>query len=150
MSLALKKALTPSNIQSRFRGVGIWPLNLDAMKLKMDLIEVFKKQTRAEFISKEDQINEITEDGLPLPPTQPTHYYVDSLEGDAEIDVDVEEEDIQEDLEAPTNIGTFLKMSQEMISKVNTRAESIIDYSQSQILTSDGHVDTLYNKEKKN
>ena len=46
--LALKKALTAKNIQGGFRGAGIWPLNLEAMKLKMGHSEGFKRPTSAE------------------------------------------------------------------------------------------------------
>ena len=145
VSLALKKALTTSNIQNGFRGAGIWPLNLVAMKLKMGPNEVFKRQSATKFNSKEEQINEIMDEGLPSPPTNPTHYHVDSLEAHAKIDVDVEEEDIEGDLDAPTNIGTFLRMPQEVITRMNTRVEPIVDYSKSQILTLDGHLDNLHN-----
>ena len=43
--LALIKALTLSNIKAGFRGCGIWPLNLQAMKAKMEPSKGFRRQT---------------------------------------------------------------------------------------------------------
>ena len=145
VSLALRKALTPTNIQSGFRGARIWPLNLEAMRGKMGPSEVFKRQTPAEVLCEEQEMNEIMDQGLPLPPTNPTHFFVDSHDAEIELDVEgVEDEDIEVHMEAPRDIATFLRMPQEVIPRANSRAEPRIDYSQNQILTSDGHVDNLH------
>ena len=53
ISLALRKALSPTNIQSGFRGAGIWPLNLEAMRRKMGPNEIFKRQTLVEVLYEE-------------------------------------------------------------------------------------------------
>ena len=142
VSLALKKALTTKNIQGGFRGAGIWPLNLEAMKLKMGPSEGFKRSTATEVHCEEEQMNDIMEEGLPPAPTHATH--VDSLETHAEIDVGLRDDDIEERLESPTTITTFLRMPQVVVSRLSTRIEPLVDYSQSQILTSDEHVDNLY------
>ena len=144
VSLALKNSLTAKNIQEGFRGAGIWPLNLEAMKLKMSPSQRFKRPTIAKVQSEEEEINGITEEGLPLPPIHAIHFHVDSLEADAEIDVGLEDDDIEERLESPTTITTFLRMPQEVVPRPNTKAKSLVDYSQSQIITSDEHVDNLY------
>ena len=52
VSLAPRKALTFNNIQSDLRRGGIWPLNLEATKLKIDPSEGFKKQTTTKFVSE--------------------------------------------------------------------------------------------------
>ena len=41
MSLALKKAMTPTNIKKEFSATGIWPLNRTAMDDKMGPNKVF-------------------------------------------------------------------------------------------------------------
>ena len=53
------------------------------------------------------------------------------------------------DLESLTTITNFLRMPQEVIPRVNTRTEPLIDYNQNQILTLDGHVDTLHNNQQR-
>ena len=86
------------------------------------------------------------EERLFLPPIHPTYFYIDTFKVDVEIDL----EDFREDLESLTNIAIFLRMSQEVISKgYDRRAEPLIDYSQSQILTLYGHIDTLYSIQRK-
>ena len=52
-------------------------------------------------------------------------------------------------MESLTNIAIFLRMLQEVISRANTRAKPLIHYSQSQILTLDGHVNTLHTIQQK-
>ena len=146
VTLALKKSLIAKNIQGDFRGAGIWPLNLEAMKLKMSPNQGFQRPTAAEVHCEEEQMNDIMEEGLPPTPTHAIHFYVDSLEAHAEIDVPLEDDDIEERLESPTNITTFLRMPEVVVSRPNTKAEPLVDYSQSQILTSDEHVDNLKKK----
>ena len=149
MSLALKKSLTAKNIQGGFRGARIWPLNLEAMKLKMGPSQGFQIPTATEVHCEEEQMNDIMEEGLPPIPTHATHFYVDSLEAHVEIDVPLENDDIEERLESPTNITTFLRMPQVVLSRPNTRVEPLVDYSQSQIITSDEYVDNLYSIQQK-
>ena len=57
VSLTLKKALTSTNIRAGFRGVRIWPLDIDAMISKMDPSEGFVPQSAAE-IELEEQLNQ--------------------------------------------------------------------------------------------
>jgi hypothetical protein len=77
VSLALKKAMTPSNIKVGFRCTGIWPLNNTAMTNKMCPSEGFIEK------SLEVQINEILEEDVPSSEENVVHYYVD-VEGDVE------------------------------------------------------------------
>ena len=149
VSLALKKSLTAKNIQGDFRGVGIWPLNLGAMKLKMGPSQGFQRPTAAEVHCEEEQMNDIMEEGLPPTPTHAIQFYVDSLEAHAETDIPLEDDDIEERLESPTNIITFLTMPEVVVSRPNTRAEPLVDYSQSQIITSDEYVDNFYGIQQK-
>ena len=64
MSLALKKALTSSNIRTKFRGVGIWPLNFEAMKEKMDPSKKFLPQSVVEVVIEEELNQEIIQEGI--------------------------------------------------------------------------------------
>ena len=74
MSLALKKALTSSNIKNGFKACGIWPLNFDAMEGKMGPAQVFTEE-----FSLEVQVEEILEHGgLPTRAEGSTHYFVDA------------------------------------------------------------------------
>ena len=115
------------------------------MRGKLGPSEIFKRQTPAEVLCEEQEINEIMDKGLPQPPTNPSHFYVDSLDVEIELDVEgVQDEDIEVHMESPRNIATFLRMPQKEIPRATTRVEPLIDYSQSQILTSDGHVDNLH------
>ena len=131
VSLAFKKSLIAKNIQGDFRRAGIWPLNLEAMKLKMGPSQGFQRPTTAEVHCEEEQMNDIMEEGLPPTPIHALHSYIDSLEAHAEIHVGLEDDDIEEKLESHTTITTFLRMPEVVISKPNIRAEPLVDYSQS-------------------
>ena len=74
-------------------------------------------------------MNDIMEEGLPPTPTHATYFYVDSLEAHVEIDVPLEDDDIEERLESPTNITTFLRMLEVVVSRPNIRTEPLVDYS---------------------
>ena len=146
MSLALQKTLTTSNIKNGFKPCGIWPLNYDAMHGKMGLAKIFTAEVPLEV-----QVEEILEQGgLPTRVEEgTTHYYVDveassSQEQSYLVDVDGEE-DLQKPLapEDPTNINQFLRLPQEPPSRSNARHEPLVDYSQSHVLTSNKHVETL-------
>ena len=140
MSLALQNSLTSSNIKAGFRGVGIWPLNFKAMKEKMDPSEQFVFSSAAEVVIEEEMNQKIMEEGISSPSPNSIHYYVNSME-----DEDALHDD--EDVKKPStqdNISRFLNLPQEVIIPRKTRAKPLIDYSQSHILTSVEHVETLH------
>ena len=140
MSLGLKKTLTSTNIRVGFKGTRIWPLNFEAMKSKVDPSEGFVPQCIVD-IRLEEELNEaIIEEGIPPPSPNATHYYVDSGEENGIGD----DEDVAEDLSTHDNISNFFRMPQEVVTVKNPRLESLIDYSQSHILTSTNHVDILH------
>ena len=67
-------------------------------------------KTLARLIYEKEEINEIIEEGFPLPPTHATHFYTNNLEDGVEVDVeDLEDEDIGGNLESSTNITILLK-----------------------------------------
>ena len=137
-SLAFQKALTRKNIASGFRAIGIWPFNLQAMLPRTSPSESFRTE-----ISEEQQSEEILEEGLPMVEGGITHYY-----GSAE---EEEWEQEEEELESPrsthpkkNHISEFLKLLKAMrSSRTINRVEPLIDYSQSQQLTSNGHISNL-------
>ena len=146
-SLALKKALTAQNIKARFQGCGIWPLNFEAMKSKMGPSKGFHKHTSNE--SQDDIfIQEIWEEDLPTPQVGALHYFVDQESSGDElpqfastVDDHVQEEDLED---SSPHFSTFLRLPQEGIPRNRkTTCEPIVDYGQSQILTSSQHVHTL-------
>ena len=59
-------------------------------------------------------------------------------------DVLGDDKDEEESPSTHDNISNFLRMFQEVVTIKKSRAEPFIDYSQSQIITSIQHVDTLY------
>ena len=154
VSLDLIKALTPKNIKSRFRTAGIYPLNKEAMVTKMGAHENFQHNERTPEDSQEEeevpsqeceeetnlQVEEIIEEGLPSPPKHYTHYYV-SVEEEPTIP------STTCSLAEPNStqpLSQFLKLPQIEVSMLTRgRVEPIIDYSHSQILTSNEHVGKL-------
>jgi hypothetical protein len=74
VSLSLKKALTPQNIQAGFKTTKILPLNKDRMSTKMGLSKGFNQK------ALDIQIEEILEELVPPPKENVVHYYVD-IEG---------------------------------------------------------------------
>ena len=141
VSLGLKKALTPTNIKVGFRGTGIWPINLEAMNSKMGPSESFLPRSSAEVAQDVEIEAEIIEEGLPPPPTNPTHFYVDNEE--EEHQEEHQEELSQEDAPTHNHISTCLRLPQENQPRQRVACEPIVDYSQSQILTNDSHVENL-------
>ena len=131
--LALRKALTTSNIKAGFRGSEIWPLNFQAMQSKMGPSKGFVPITPAD-------VAEMLEEGLPSPPSNPIHFYVDNEDVD-----DLQEEELGSQDPPPTqhNISTFLRLPQQDVPTHRYTLEPLVDYSQSQILTSNDHVNTL-------
>ena len=140
MSLALKKALTSANIRAGFKGSGIWLLNLEAIKGKMGLNEGFVPHSVAEVRFEEELNEEIMGEDIALPSPHATYYYVNSVQEDVLGD----DEDEEESPSLHDNIFNFLRMPQEVVTIKKSRAEPFIDYSQSQIVTSAQHVDTLH------
>ena len=94
-------------------------------------------------VELEEELNqEIMEEGIPPPSPNAIHYYVNSMQDPNSIG-----EDADVKLEPPTqeNIFNFLRMFQKVVIIRKTRAEPLMDYSQSQILTSREHVESLHN-----
>ena len=140
MPLALKKALTTSNIKAGFRGSGIWPLNFQAMQSKMGPSRGFVPITPADVAQEDEDIAEMMEEGLPSPSSNPIHFYMDNENVD-----DLQEEELSSQDPPPTqpNISTFLRLPQQDVPTHRSTLEPLVDYSQSQILTSNDHVSTL-------
>ena len=149
-SLAFKKALTTKNIDSGFRVTGIWPLNPLAMQHRTGPSEPFQ----AEF-SENDERDQILQEGLPTPREGLLHYY--GCPSEEEEDLGREEQDVRtQDLEeegqlnlpnsvdlnpSQCDIQTFLRIPRaKRIERNVQRNEPLVDYSQSQQLTSDQHV----------
>ena len=138
-SLALKKALTPENISARFRATRIWPLNPAAMTLRTEPSETFVNQ-------EEDlkQREEILAGDLSSSEEGVVHYYGSEME----VDDDVQEEDLEYS-QSPVpvendHISKFLKLPTTSKKTRNLgRAEPLVDYSQSQLLTSEQHLCNL-------
>ena len=138
--LALKKVLTSANIRAGFQTSGIWPLNLEAMKSKMDPSEGFVLHSTTEVRFKDELNEEIMGEDIAPPSPHATHYYLDSVEEDVLGD----DEDEEESPSTHDNISNFLRMPQEVVAIKKSRAKPFIDYFQSQIVTSTQHVDTLH------
>ena len=144
ISLALKKTLTRNNIKAGFRGIGIWPLNFEAMKSKMGPSERFLPRNAAEVAQEEQKVTQIMEEGLPPPPSNPTHFHVHNKDEN-----DLVEKVSQEKPPSHHNLSTFLRLPQEVDTRNRITCEPLVDYTQSQILTSDVHVETLFKGKKK-
>jgi hypothetical protein len=131
VSLALKKAMTPSNIRAGFRRTGIWPLNNTAMTNKIGPSEGFIEK------SLDVQINEILEEDVSSTQEDLVHYYVD-VEGE-------ESPSSQEcgSENGPQNhFSHFLRLPQQEVRPPRVRNEPLIDYSKSHILTSEQYVES--------
>ena len=86
------------------------------------------------------QVEEIVEEGLPSPPRHCTHYYV-SVEEEPTIPSTTCSLAVPDSAQP---LSQFLKLPQiEMPMSTKGRAEPIIDYSHSQILTFNEHVGKL-------
>ena len=141
-SLAFRNALVPKNIISGFRATRIWPLNPLAMAFQVGPSEVFNDQQ-----SKIEEREKILEEEFPTAQKGLIHYY--------ESKEDVEENKVEEDglvpcesLEAKPShtphISQFLKIPRaKRTSRRANRIESLVEYSQSQLLTSDEHISNL-------
>ena len=140
LSLAYKKALINNNIKAGFKGTRIWPLNFQAMQSKMGPSESFLHRSSIEVAQEEQVVAEILGEGILPPPSNPTHFYVDNEDED-----DMIEELFQEEQPTHHNISTFLRLPQEKVARERPICEPLIDYSQSQIVTSDAYVETIEN-----
>ena len=151
--MALKKALTGKNILSGFRAIGIWPLNPQAMERKTGPSGAFQQD-----IESKQEREEILQEHIPKGKMRHTHYYGN----DEEIEVDSSEDEAMERA-APTEeaamehsptageeqeklISRFLKLPKAPRRPIRVgRAKPLVDYSQSQMLTSEEHLTTLEN-----
>ena len=143
-SLALKKALTPPNIRAGFKGCGIWPLNFEAMKAKMGPSKAFRDSTCAEF-QEDILIQEIWEESLPNVVEGVVHYFVDHESDEDELLLTTAAENSpleEEEAENSALFSTFLRLPQAPTTR-KTIVEPLVDYSQSQILTSSQHVEAM-------
>ena len=143
-SLAFKKALTKKNIMSGFRATGIWPLNPQALQTRTSPSEGFTAENE-----EEEQRAEIFEEGMPNPGGGGLHYYGTEEEKGLQ---EVEEGSAPEaECEPPTaattsgdHISQFLKLPRvPRRAAIQGRPEPLIDYSSSQLLTLEQHLNTL-------
>ena len=106
----------------------------------MDPSREFVPITPADVAQEDEDIAEMMEEGLPSPPSNPIHFYVDNEDVD-----DLQEEELGSQDPPPTqpNISTFLRLPQQDVPTHRSILEPLVDYSQSQILTSNDHVSTL-------
>ena len=104
--------------------------------------------------SEEQERERILEEGLPMVKNGGTHYYgSQEEEGDQEEEEDEQEEEEQQGEQSPRtenpksgNISKFLKIPRATGHRRGTdRVEALVDYSQSQKLTSDAHIAQLQN-----
>ena len=136
VDLALTKALSKSNIMAGFRTTGIWPLNLERMQTKMGPSKPFYPILSCKVI-----VSEIMDEDLPRGEDGALHYY-------AEEEGDMSGESLT-DLERAPEISQFLKLPQKSIQATRIVHEPLVDYSQSQILTSDQHIENMEDIAKK-
>ena len=136
VDLALTKALSKSNIMAGFRATGIWPLNLERMQTKMGPSKPFYPIPSCKVI-----VSEIMDEDLPRGEDGALHYYIEE-EGD------MSGESLADPKIAP-GISQFLKLPQKSIQATRIVHEPLVDYSQSQILTSDQHIDNMEDIAKK-
>lgn len=84
ISLALKKALSTQNIKSGFHGIGIWPLNAEAVNTQCRLSEAYRPREE-QTTSAGDPLttNPTTADvqAADLPTTTPRNVDMDEEEG---------------------------------------------------------------------
>ena len=111
------------------------------MHEKTDPSEGFLSRNVAQIVQEEVDVAQMMEEGLPPPPnSNPTYFYVYNEDVD-----DLQEEELgsQDPSPTPPNISIFLRLPQQNPSRPRSTYKPLVDYFQSQILTSDLHVDTL-------
>ena len=114
IDLAFQKALSNSNILADFRTIGIWSLNLKRMQDKMDPLRPFYFTP-----SCNDIVEEIMRKDLPRDENDVLYYYIEdnAVVGD--------------------EIRHFLKLPQKPLQATTVMHEPLLNYFQSQILTSE-------------
>ena len=130
VDLALKKALSKSNIVAGFRATGIWPLNLERMEAKVGPSRSFQSTPSCKLI-----VEEIMEEDLPSVEDDVLHYYVED-------EVEVSDKG-SAGPEIAAEISHFLKLPQKPLQATRIVHEPLVDYSRSQILTSDQHIESM-------
>ena len=100
--------------------------------------EGFLPRSATKLQEEEEEVAKIMEEGIPPPPSNPTHFFVD-----AEIEEGAEDVDLSQDPPIVANISTFLRLPQQVNTRTKARFEPMVNYSQSQILTTNEHVQTL-------
>ena len=130
MDLALKKALSNSNFIVGFKGTGIWPLNLERMEKNMG-----PSKTIPSLPSEKLLEDEILEDDLSKGGENGKHFYIED-EGEEVVEGGVEPENT-------TEISQFLRLPQRMVQVPKVGHEPLVNYSQSQILTSQQHIQNM-------
>ena len=143
-SLAFKKALTKKNIMSGFRAIRIWPLNPQALQTRTGPSEGFT----VENVEKE-QRDEIFEEGMSNPGAGVIHYYSTEKEDrlqelEEESKAELESEPSTVTITNKDHISQFFEFPRvPRRAVVQGRPEPLIDYSSSQLLTSEQHLNTL-------
>ena len=128
--LALKKALTESNIRVGFRGCGIWPLDFIAMKGNMEASKAFTTPSSSK--AQDIFIQKIFEESLSSPSEGVIHYFVDhESSGDELPFTPPAETDLldNDELINPTLLTTFLRLPQEGLRRKKTTSEPLVDYT---------------------
>ena len=161
MSLVLKNALNPQNIQSGFRVASIQPFNKEAMIHGMGPSEVFQQsQIQSDIFQEEElssqenevahdiQVEEILVEGISSPLRHSTHYYVDIEEDSSPNRASndnsnmVDSNALQPNVTQTSSHFFRLPIIQEP-KDFRIKNEPLIDYSHLQILISQSHVEKL-------
>ena len=140
ISLSLKKALTPTNIKAGFRSYGIWPLNPHAMIDKMGPSKPFLPM---DIEVEEIEMEIMEEGGIPSQEVRAIHYFVKNEEYESEFQEENTVGTLPSTIATSPNFRDLLQIPQCTTRKMKVSAEPIVDYSQSQVLTSDDHVSIL-------
>ena len=157
--LALQKALMVKNIQAGFKAKCIKPLDKDAMVDKMEAHEVFQHPQVPNSDFEDDvmpnqgsqdsndlRMEEILEEGILSPLRHFTHYYV-SFEDDSTIPPN---ESFVAESTTSQSCSQFLRLPEINVPRPSRiRVVSIINYNNSQVLTSNQHVEKLTRISKK-
>ena len=132
VDLALGRALSKSNTVAGFRATGIWSLNLDKMETKVKPSKPVHSMPLEKLI-----VHEIMEDDLSMKEEDAKHFYIE------------DEDEVEHQGEVgpthPPSIGHFLKLPQKYVQAPRIVHEPLVDYSQSQNLTSNQHIQSMEN-----
>ena len=130
VDLALNRALSKHNILAGFRATGIWPLNLERMQQKMEPSKPYYSIPSEKLI-----VEEIMEEDLPRGEEDRRCFFVED-EGDLNCKIDTGPEHVP-------SINQFLKLPKKAVQAPKVLHEPLIDYSQSQLLTSNEHIKSI-------